>query len=172
MSDIPKKKNIVYLERQVDIVPLRDFRQTEETVCQKKIDEMMAAMKDEGFFPAPLIASRNPVTQQILTLDGNHRRQVGELMGLKYLPVIFIGWDEFGIDVWNRSIVVDKNKVLEKLFRSFGLSQSDPEINPHQALLHFRGKNYVFGEHDRNKLKQHKKITGLFDIISTLGLNI
>ena len=73
MSDIPKKKNIIYLERQVDIVPLRDFRQTEETISQKKIDEMMAAMKDEGFFPAPLIASRNSVTLQILSLDWNHR---------------------------------------------------------------------------------------------------
>ncbi len=78
-------KHIVYLERQIVLVPLKDCLPTEAAVGQKKIEEMVATVTAEGFFPAPVIASKHPATQQILLLDGNHRRTVGALMGLKYI---------------------------------------------------------------------------------------
>ena len=140
-------KHIVYLERQIELVPLKDCLPTEATVGEQKIAEMVATVQSEGFFSAPVIASKNPDTQQILLLDGNHRRSVAETIGLKYIPVVFIGWEEFEVDVWNRALPLENSDGLDELLARFGLSESQPaptESGFRHALLHYQGKTHSF----------------------------
>ncbi len=167
-------KHIVYLERQIVLVPLKDCLPTEAAVGQKKIEEMVATVTAEGFFPAPVIASKHPATQQILLLDGNHRRTVGALMGLKYIPVVFIGWDEFEVDVWNRALSIENGDSLDELFSQFDLTESKPalaENNSQQALLHYRGKSYTSSVAESNKIKQHQWVDQLFSALEGCGFN-
>jgi len=109
--------------------------------------EQLAPVQSEGFFSAPEIASKNPATQQILLLDGNHRRTVAETIGLKYIPVVFIGWEEFEVDVWNRALPLENSDGLDELLARFGLSESQPaptESGFRHALLHYQGKTHSF----------------------------
>ena len=125
-----------------------------------------------GFFSAPEIASKNPATQQILLLDGNHRRTVAETIGLKYIPVVFIGWEEFEVDVWNRALPLENSDGLDELLARFGLSESQPaptESGFRHALLHYQGNTHSFPENDSDKIKQHQQVGEFFEALEEWG---
>ncbi len=159
-------------EHSLEIVPICALRQTEEIVAPQKLAELAAVLSKQGIFPTPVIAARNPVTQTILPLDGNHRRSAGLLCGLHYLPVMFVGWDEFKIDAWHRALSISNPEQLAALFARFNVTESKKSTSVNQAVLFYGGKTYQFGAVKKNKLRQHQITKDFFEALAHFGVPI
>ncbi|MBF0276139.1 MAG: GFA family protein [SAR324 cluster bacterium] len=163
---------ILSLEHSLQLVPIRELMQTEEIVAPRKLEELANFMLDQGTFPNPIIAARNPHTKKILPLDGNHRHSAGILCGLHYLPVLFVDWDEFGIDAWNRAVNITNSKQLEELLSRFNLKECKLPVNSNCAVLYYGGKTYIFDGVQKSKLRQHQITKDFFETLSWSGVQI
>ncbi|MCP4295512.1 MAG: ParB N-terminal domain-containing protein [Proteobacteria bacterium] len=166
------KKKIIYLDHFIEIVPLEQLPQTEEIVNEEKLDALVATLKKGGLFPSPITAVRDPESQKILPLDGNHRRMGGERIGLTYLPVIFVAWEEFKIEVWNRAVEINHAESLKLLFQKSGLIENRSSTGADQALFYFNGESYSFENPPSSKIEAHKQVHRFLNDLAATGVFI
>ncbi|MFH2145819.1 MAG: hypothetical protein ABII75_07335, partial [Candidatus Omnitrophota bacterium] len=150
-SDIYRK-----LKKMVRISFTDKLYQTEELVPGSKLGELCADLeKEDGRFPTPIIVTQDPKTGMIIVLDGNHRFLASKEIKLKYIPMLFVPWDEFGVGVWDRGVEVINPQTIKRLIKEFKLKPYDGKKDPNTAVIHYAGKSYVFTV-DADKLEQHK----------------
>ena len=118
---------------QVDLVPLEILLPHEETI-PKKVDELEKMTHRWKAYVLPLVIDKNSG----VILDGHHRHQVAQRLGLKCLPCVqvdYIGDDSVEIDVWPNCgrDSISKEEVIEA---GLGGTLLQPKTSRHRLSDH------------------------------------
>ena len=124
----------------IDIIPTEKLKPHEE-IIEEAIKKLIKDITDEGVVRNPIIIDENT----LVILDGMHRYEACKRLGLKYIPVAAVDYNDprVGLSTWIRLI---KLKNISESEVESRIKLLDKELEPYKSntpytvTIYFKGK--------------------------------
>ncbi|MEM3832892.1 MAG: hypothetical protein QW128_04745 [Thermoprotei archaeon] len=110
---------------EVSIAPISALKPHEETIPEM-VTNLMNQVSQNKMFRHPIIVDK----QTNIILDGMHRHKVAFILGLKFIPVIYVSYDDPSIKIlrWWRSSEIKDREIVVRLASKFRLEKISKNI--------------------------------------------
>lgn len=144
---------------EISIAPVAILKPHEETILEMEINLMNQIIQNK-MFKHPIIVDR----QTNIILDGMHRHKVASKLGLRFIPVIYVKYDDPSIKIlrWWRASKIENKEIIARLASKFELEKVNKDtfekIKNDVGLIMLYNNEIFVSNKETNSLESYKNV--------------